>query len=174
MEHGKYTAMLGRKLDERIRASGRGELKVFFDHGTKGESKRTVPYFSEYGTSTTLAFVDIAIVNEKSMEVLVLCEIEEEGANPKKVIGDCFNIFLSDYVCIGGKRYDPRGAHFLLGIRVNERGNAKEKLSELEKRIPAAIRNDALKGIKLRFICGTDTKVLLGRLEKRILGILEV
>jgi len=126
------------------------------------------------GTSTTLAFVDIAVVNEKSGKVLVLCEVEEEGANPKKVIGDCFNIFLCDYVCIGRKRYDPRGAHFILGARVDEKGNSKDKISKLEHRIPTAIKKDALKGIRLKFIPESDPDRLLDRLEDRICKIIGI
>lgn len=110
LEHGKYTAKLGRRLRERIRLTGRRDIKVFFDHGKPGESPRIVPYFGEYCRATTQAFVDIAIVNENTKSVIVLCEVEEEGVNPKKVIGDCCNIFISDSVMIGGTPYDISSA----------------------------------------------------------------
>ena len=174
MKHGWYTAELGRRLNKRVQASSWADLRVYFDHGEKDMSKRTVPYFGEYGTSTTLAFVDIAVVNEQSGKVLVLCEVEEEGANPKKVIGDCLNIFLSDYVSIGRKRYNPRGAHFILGARVDEKGNSKDKISKLEHRIPNIIRKDALKGMRLKFIPVSDPDRLLDRLEDRICRIIGI
>jgi len=171
MEHGKNTAELGRRIRGRIREAGREDLEVFFDHGRRGESKRPVPYFDHYDASTSLAFVDIAVISKGTNRVLVLCEVEEEGANPKKIIGDCFNIFLSDFVRIERRPYDFKGAHLILGVRVHEKGKAARKISSLEKRIPACIKEEALKGIKLQLVPEPDRDILLDRLEDRICEI---
>jgi len=133
-----------------------------------------VPYFGHYGTSTTLAFVDLAIVNTDTKSVLELCEIEEEGANPKKVIGDCFNIFISDFVCIGRKQYDLNGAHLLLGVRVESKGRSSEKITNLRKRIKASVKEEFLKDIELEFVTVHDYASLVSRLETQICEILGV
>jgi hypothetical protein len=174
MEHGKNTAELGRRIRRRIDRAGRKDLEIFFDHGIKNESKRPVPYFGSYGTSTSLAFVDIAVINKDTNRVLVLCEVEEEGANPKRIIGDCFNIFLSDSVWIGKRPYDHKGAYFVLGVRIGEMGRAADKISQLEKRIPASVKQEALKDIKLQFISEANSDALLNRLEGCICESLEI
>lgn len=171
MEHGKFTAELGRKLTARIESADRKELRVFFDHGDSGESMRVVPYFDDYDLSTTLAFVDIAIVDEDTKSVLVLCEVEEEGVNPKKVIGDCCNILISDSVCIQKKSYDVSDATFLLGVKVPERGKSSQKISNLKSRIQDSLREESLRSIKLEFICEPNCRSLINRLETRICGI---
>lgn len=171
MEHGKYTAELGRALRSRLESSVKGHIRVYFDHGSRGQSNRIVPYFGEYKTSTTLAFVDLAIVDTETSSVLVLCEIEEEGANPKKVIGDVLNVFLSESVCVEGRRYDASCSHFLLGAKVDRKGNSAEKICRLRERIEESIKEESRKGIVLEFVTAFDHESLVHRLETRICEI---
>lgn len=173
MEHGRHTANLGRRLRGRIEKSSNKDLRVFYDHGRKGESNRVVPYYDSYDTSTTLAFVDIAIVNTRTAEVLILCEVEEEGANPKKIIGDCMNVFLADSVCIGRRRFDPSGAFLIVGVVAEEKGNASMKAKKLETRIQASSVLGSSKGIKLQIVPCPDPGALLDALEKTILKLVK-
>jgi hypothetical protein len=174
LEHGKYTAELGRTLRRRMESTGREDLQVFFDHGKDGESQRVVPYFENYDLSTSLAFVDLAVVNKNTKSVLVLCEVEEEGVNPKKVIGDCMNLFVSDRVRIGRVDYSIKNAHFLLGTKVGIKGKGGEKVKSLEARIPLLIKDDSKRGIKLEFVTAPDCKELISVLDAKICGIVNI
>lgn len=168
LEHGKYTAELGRRLKARAKSAGKEDLGVYFDHGAAGESQRVVPYFDVYDLSTTLAFVDIAVVNERTKSIIVLCEVEEEGANPKKVIGDCYNIFISDSVCIGRIPYDLSKARLLLGIKIPDKGDSGRKVRKILARIQTTVREDRLKGITIELTCESDYRTLVDRLEGSI------
>ncbi len=169
-----YTAELGRRLTERVKSSGNEALGVYFDHGVAGESKRVVPYFDAYSLSTTLAFVDIAVVNEHSKSVIVLCEVEEEGANPKRVIGDCFNIFISDSICIGGIRYDISNARLLLGVRIPDRGESQNKIRKILTRIQETVRKEHVKGITIEPLCESDYRMLVDRLERHLCDLVGI
>lgn len=174
LEHGKYTVELGRRLRERIESAGREDLQVFFDHGKDGESQRVVPYFGNYDLSTTLAFVDLAIVNKDTKSTLVLCEVEEEGVNPKKVIGDCMNIFVSDRICVGRQPYSINNAHFLLGTKVGIKGKGGDKVKNLEARIPSLMKDEAVRGIRLEFVTASDLRELTRALDARMCRIVGI
>ena len=175
MEHGKYTADLGRRLSEDIKSSGRRDLTVLFDHGRQGESTRVVPYFGDYGRSTTLAFVDVTVANKNTKSVAVLCEVEEEGVTPKKVLGDCFNIFISDYAMIGGTPYDLSHTQIVLGVRASEKGDSRSKVTAMLDRIMSVVKEPYRRDIVLlEPVFAEDNESLVLRLEDRIIEILGV
>jgi hypothetical protein len=114
------------------------------------------------------------VVDSRKRKILLLCEIEEEGANPKKIVGDCVNVFLSDSVCIAGKPYEVEGSHLVVGIAVEGKGTAADKARKLEPRIQACIRKEAQKGIRLELITESDPQALIDKLESHICGLVGI
>jgi len=127
------------------------------------------PYFGEYSTASTLANIDLAVVN-KSKEVKVLCEIEERGASPKKIIGDIVNIFLAEKIMIRGAPHDLDNLYFILGIKVKESGKSAEKADNLEGLIQDKIpklRN------RIKIVCDNNINNLIDKIKEKILDKIE-
>jgi len=177
LNYGEYTRALGENLRKDVKESTNPDLEVYYDHGKKGESCNIVPYFGKYGADTTLSNADLAVVSKTSKKLLVLCEIEEEGAKPKLVIGDVANIFLADKVRIKGNDYNPNNAVFILGVRVEKKGknkNAESKVASIGNLVPKIVKNKSLRGIKVITITRLTYDELIGELEKEICRIIGV
>lgn len=177
MNYGEWTSILGKNLTEDVEKTSNPDLGVYYDHGKKGESCNIVPYFGNYGTDTTLSNVDLAIVSKTGNKLLVLCEIEEEGAKPKLVIGDVTNIFLADNVRIKGKDYKPKNAVFILGVRVEKKGknqNAGSKIASIVNLVPKIVKKKNQRGIKVMTITKSTYEELISELEKEICRIIGV
>lgn len=167
MEHGRYTADLGEKLEEWLRSQDLPDLKVYYDHGRKGLSK-VVPYFGEYSRATTLSFVDFAVVDTACRQALVLCELEEEGASPKKVIGDIGNLLMAEWLCIGGQRYSFDYSHVIVGICVRDGGKSKVKAEAICRRARMMVTPKRLRGLTLRVRANTDCRILVDEVSDEI------
>jgi len=177
LNYGEWTSTLGRNLKEDVKESTNPDLEVYYDHGKKGESYNIVPYFGEYGTDTTLSNVDLAIVSKTRNKLLVLCEIEEEGAKPKLVIGDVANIFIADKVRINRNDYKPKNAVFILGIRVEKKGNnqnAESKVASIGNLVPKIVKKKSLRGIKVMTITKSTYDELISELDKEICRLIGV
>lgn len=59
---------------------------------------------SVYRRDAWLAFLDIAVVSRDSEKVLVLVEIEEAIATPKKLMADVLTTMIADHVTFQSKR----------------------------------------------------------------------
>jgi len=132
---GKITRKLGEELVEYY---GNGEFKVFYDHGDYHDNHVCEPrlYFTrDKGKDYFLAVVDIAILSSDGSKVEVICELEERGATPKKIIGDMIDIFLADKIKIKkhNSKYkdglDIKDCSFILGIV-----ETSKRADELKKR----------------------------------------
>lgn len=177
MNYGEWTSTLGKYLTEDVKKSSNPDLDVYCDHGKKGESCNIVPYFGKYGTDTTLSNVDLAIISKTGNKLLVLCEIEEEGAKPKLVIGDIANIFLADNVRIKGNDYKPKNAVFILGVRVEKKGkkqNADSKVASIGNLVLKIVKKKSLRGIKVMTITKSTYEELIDELEKEICRTIDV
>jgi hypothetical protein len=177
MNHGEWTSTLGKNLKEDVEKSSNPELEVYCGHWKNGESCKIIPYFGEYGTDTTLSNADLAIVSKTGKKLLVLCEIEEEGAKPKLVIGDVANIFLADKVRINKKDYTLKNTVFILGVRVGEKGknnNAESKVASIVNNIQKIVKKKSLRGIKVLTITKPTYEDLIGELEKEICRIINI
>jgi hypothetical protein len=131
MKHGQYTARLGKILTRSLREKVDVDAEVFYDHGDKSEPNvcQPTPYFEKYCAATTLANIDLVIISQNNKEIM-LCEIEEEGANPKKIIGDVVALFLAEGIRIKNEDYrldDFDQIHLILGIVIKRRGKAEDK-----------------------------------------------
>lgn len=155
MEHGQYTAEMGERLEAWLKDQDQPDVKVYYDHGT-GRMSKVVPYFGSYSRASTLAFVDCAVVDASRRQTLVLCEIEEQGASPKKVIGDIGNLLMAEWLCIGGQRYSFHSAHVILGICVKDGGQSEAKAKAICRRLKSMVGPRRLRGLSIHVRAETD------------------
>jgi hypothetical protein len=173
MEHGHYTAEMGAELETWIHSQDYSHMRVYYDHGKRGMSK-VVPFFGRYSRASTLAFVDCAVVDTVRRKAIALCEIEEHGASPKKVIGDVCNLLMAEWLCIGGQRYSFDDAYVILGVCVNTGGQSEEKAKAICRRARRMATSKRLRGLTLRVRTDTDCSTLVaaisGEIERVVRG----
>lgn len=163
---GRYTAELGRRLYARYRDTRHA---VYYDHGRPADPHvcQPTPFFARPSAATTLSYVDLAIVDEANGRVELLVEIEESGAEPKKIVGDVVNLALADGLRIQGRDYPLREIPLLLGLRTPPAGRRAAKARALcrliAERLAAAGRT-----IDLTPIAAADGAGLIQALETEI------
>lgn len=102
MKNGKYTAEFGEELTKELESHS--NFQVYYDHGDRLKLNvgQITPYFRDksYNDSTTLSNVDILITRETNNieKAIILIEIEETDSEPKKILGDIFNLFFAGSV----------------------------------------------------------------------------
>lgn len=156
---GKKTAELAQKLY--------GELaeKLGKDLHPQLVRCEPTPYFGrKCSNGSTLSNVDLAIV-DKNKKVIVLCEVEEQEATPKQIIGDIVNIFLADRIKIQRKNYNLNKMYFILGVKVKERGKSADKAKNLEKRIQGKLPDLS---DKIEVVISDDIDELINNIKKKI------
>ncbi len=167
MDYGAYTRKLGESLVRFLDEHPIRDVEVHFDPSRK-QAGRIVSFWGDFSSATTLSRLDLAVVNIKEQRVLVLAEIEEEGARPKAIIGDVCSLLFADKIRIKSRDYDFSDAVFLFGIKTKERGRSLSKARNLERRILEAIRPEFLRGVALRFVYATDRLELISRLRDHV------
>ncbi|MGD0549251.1 MAG: hypothetical protein ABSA81_01735 [Candidatus Bathyarchaeia archaeon] len=101
------TTRIARKLSERYSSR---PLDVLYSHGERGTDPEEqlgliVCWFGSKDTRDShLAFPDIAVVSQGSSRVLVLIEIEESSAPPKKLMADALTTLIGDHITFQGRR----------------------------------------------------------------------
>lgn len=107
MIQGQWTTKVARKLSERFGSRG---LDVLYAHGQKGEDPEeqlgqiACWFGTKYESHAQLAFLDIAVVSKDSNRALLLVEIEERNAPPKKLIADALTTLVGDHIMFQGRR----------------------------------------------------------------------
>lgn len=167
MKRGEYTRRLGESLTKMLEKENYLKLQVFYDHG-KNEPNvcRPTLYFGEKcSRDTTLSFVDIAVV--ESGKVKVLCEIEEKGASPKKIIGNIVSVLLAEKININNVNLgEPR---IVLGIKVKAKGKSAEKIQELKKKIQNAVKPEFLCKVKqIPIIVNNNIEEVIDNVRKEV------
>ncbi len=166
---GQYTEKLGKNLAQEL--NSKSKYYVYQAHGKKtGENNvyRSTPFFGdEYSTSSTLSFVDIVIVERD--KVKLLCEIEESGAAPKKIIGDIVNILVSNKVHIHGKEYGYDRPQLILGLKVNEKGKSCQKANSIPQELKKLINEPQWSLFKIEIICNGNLTELVKEVESKIM-----
>lgn len=157
----KFGEELVKILDER-------EFKVFYDHGNSQDKHVCEPRL--YFRNSFLAVADIVILNHDN-KVKVICEIEEKGATPKKIIGDIVDIFLADRIrikYIGDCYFD--NPYFILGIIKNTKraDELKKRAQDIKNQIQSIIKQH---GVEIdEPIYKSKTDELWEEIKKKILG----
>ena len=135
---GEMTAVLGRRLAQALAPFG---LDVLYDHGQGEEEavgKPTLWFGSDYGRPTRLGAVDIAVVERERDRALVLFEIEESTADPKRLLGDVFATLFSEHLTMPAQNHRRliAGQHTTLAVLAKIRGpQYRPRLHFLQERI---------------------------------------
>lgn len=178
MKHEELVAELGEILTNVLKKKVDIKAKAFYDHGDKRLSNvcQPAPYFLKYSEATILANLDLAVVLRDSREI-ILCEVEQEGSNPKRLIGDIVSLFLAEGIRVKDEDYwleDFDHVHLIVGIIAKKRESSEDKAKELQKRIEAIIKSKSLEKMEIQFISGTDYGQLIGNLQRTLLAMLGV
>lgn len=161
MGRGVYTGELGYRLYTQYQNT---DHTIYYDHGRDRNSEpnlcRPTRFFDECSRTSTLSYVDIVSVNSKTNSIELIAEIEEGGAEPKKVIGDITNIILSDQVRIRSRDHPSRDYPYsdslamILGVKCNPRGGGEEKTRRICQKLMQI--NERMGNKKMDLICVFD------------------
>ncbi|RLF63625.1 MAG: hypothetical protein DRN33_03750 [Thermoplasmata archaeon] len=166
---GEYTGKLGYSLYKKYLDSAH---TVYYAHSGKENDEPNLchptPFFGECSNASTLSWVDIAVVNKKTDSVELIAEIEESGAEPKKVIGDVVNIMLSEQVRINGKDYGYGDITFILGVKVNPEGDSEKKTRRICKKLAEINEKTGNKNMEIIPLFDSDIKALTRKVEREI------
>jgi len=166
---GEYTGKLGYSLYKKYLDSAH---TVYYAHSGKENDEPNLchptPFFGECSNASTLSWVDIAVVNKKTDSVELIAEIEESGAEPKKVIGDVVNIILSERIKIKDDEYGYRDTALILGIKVNPDGHSKEKTESICKKLAEINEKAGNKKMEIIPIFDSDIEALTRKVEREI------
>lgn len=177
MKNGKYTAKFGEELTKGLESHP--NFQVYYDHGdsSKPNVGQITPYFRDkpYNKSTTLSNVDILITHKTNNieKAIILIEIEETDSEPKKILGDIFNIFLAESVCFQREDFPLDQINLIVGTvvgsddklqKINSISNA---INDLKKQIKGSIFDISIGKIEL--LGDHDLPELLSRIKKNIL-----
>ena len=168
-----YTGALGEELSKYVESRTNGRLLVYFDHGPSRSKKIVAHLGDKPSRANNLSYVDIAVVERigdpvgRPPRVVLLCEIEEEGARPKKIVGDLCNLIFAEGLSVGTSIYHLRGTSLLLGIRTAEDSMSEKKANDLIRRIRQWIDHVTIADIKC--VNGSTYPVLMDAVRKEVL-----
>jgi hypothetical protein len=106
MNNGELTAEVARALTGRFRS----RAEILFDHGNQEiEGPDRVGLIRAWFGDTLnrralLADLDIAVLLPQSNRALLLIEVEESAANPKKLLGDACAALIAEHFTFQRKR----------------------------------------------------------------------
>jgi len=170
MDHGIYTGELGYQLYKRYMDTVH---MVYYDHpgndrNDEPNCSHPTPFFNECSNATKLSYVDIAVVNRKRNSIELIAEIEESGAEPKKIIGDVVNVILSDQMRIKRKNYNYGDFPLILGVNANPKGKSEEKTKRICQKLIRINEKIGNKKIELIPIFDNDLGALIKKIETKI------
>ena len=159
--NGEKTGVLGAELKAILEGGTSSQdtgLKVHYDHERKknreGKWFRAVAYMDELGhpdRATSLSYVDLIVVKGKT--ALVICEMEESGADPKTIIGDVYNLLIADGIRHSDSEYTIEDAHIVLGFTAKEGGRGEEKATLIRDRLLKAFEAGYRRRLSIEVIC---------------------
>ena len=176
MDGGEWTINLGKRIEVRLRGFNDPNLRVFFDYHTVGtedgrKNDRIVSRMSVdglKGRATWLSFLDLAVTYRG--EALVLCEVEEGHSTPKKIIGDTCNLLYADFIKVGRSRFGLNNYQFFYGLAYQDGGQGSIRAEEMQRRITAPIRKDALDRMRIEIVAAPSCEEMIAKLEDKIIG----
>lgn len=160
MIRGPKTESLAKKLEEQIQ-----DYEVYHDHGESGE--RLTVYFGGLASSSRVSYVDIVIVDPKTREVTLMCEVEEREKAPKGVLGDLFSFLLAEKVRIMGTDYHINDTFFVIGLKIKERGKKAVQVKKIKEKLSEVIKPEI--GDRIEIITAGELDELVDVLRREIL-----
>lgn len=169
MKHSLLTGRIGKELSNEFAAKYSG-IELVYDHGGSG-SHTAVPYLGRKAThASTLSQVDVAVLDNRGSQkrAIVLCEIEEEGAEPKRIIGDLCNVMLAKKLRAKGTDHTLYNCVMILALKVERGGMARSKARRLLKVASGLVGNDGIQRKRLEVVCAYDPWTLEHKVKKEL------
>jgi hypothetical protein len=163
-KQGIHTQLLGKELTDSIPEG----YEVFYDHGDL--NGRIIAYYDEYSRATQLSFVDIAVIDKKQREAIILCEVEERIPAPKKILGDIITLILAEKIRYKNLDYVIYSPYLVFGFKVKEKGKKVSQVFNLINRLEDAL-NTSLKS-RVRIITSEELDLLREFLKKEFFEII--
>ncbi len=182
MSSGRRTRQLQEDLCDKYQ--GRPDVSIYWDpHKSDGTEKsgkcRPTAYYGTKCKENRVSYIDIIIT--KDNEVSIICEIEESGADPKKIAGDIVSLLIAEDVSVRKNQHDMKGKQlklndyfFILGVNASEDIADSDRLDEIGTRILQIIQPIIRDGRKFDFIIADNCDELMDKVEKRIDKILKL
>ena len=170
MKHGMYTARIGERLHYEFAGQYEG-IELLYDHGRKG-SHIAVPFLGRRSsTASSLSHADIVVLDKrkKPEKAIVVCEIEEGHAEPKRIIGDICNVLLARKLRALGSDYSLLGCTVILGVKTEPEGMSEAKARRLVKAILRMAKSEVLQRKRITLVCASDFGILERRVRRAIL-----
>jgi len=171
MKDGYYTGKLGLKLFEKYKDT---KYSVYYEHPDERDEPnacRPQTFMNKCSNATSLSWPDIVFLNEERNQVELIIEIEEKGAEPKKVIGDIGSVVLSDQIRITEakeKDYDFGNLTFIMAAKVNPDGSGGEKIELICKRMLELNEELSKREMEIIPIVDGDINELMMKIETKI------
>jgi hypothetical protein len=181
-KHGKQTGEFGRWLYEYLRNSSRyRDLAVFYDHGDKLEDPNVAAIKGFFGSRVTqsnrLADIDVMVASPDK-EAILLIEIEEGQASPKKLLGDVFAILFCNQLAVKvGNRQEyyticPETRLLIASASSSQSGRVEKIDKVIRPRLQQfAGAEDAIRAKNIEFIFGEDVPATVRVLSKKVESI---
>lgn len=169
MKHGLYTAGIGERLHLEFAGQYEG-IELVYDHGREG-SHKAVPFLGRRSSNaSSLSHADIVVLDKrkKPKKAVVVCEIEEGRAEPKRIIGDICNVLLARKLRAVGSDYSLLDCVVILGIKTEAQGMSEAKARRLVKAISKMAKSEMLQRKRITLVSASDFNILERRVEKAI------
>ena len=126
----------------------RAGLQLFHDHTLEGAQHVRCFFGCEPHGWNTLSLVDLLIADRESGKALLIIEVEETGADPKRMLGDVFAVALSEHISVweSGDKQKPVTYEITPETEVwvcfpaTKAGGQRKRAEKLKQRIPQKLR----------------------------------
>lgn len=137
MDRGTRGVQIGPIFEQLSALVAREErLRIYSDHIGKRRQRLWSFFGDEPHRQNLLSSVDILIADSERGEALLVLEIEETGASPKKLLGDVFAVALGEHIAAGGLAYKvTRDTELWVCFPAKAKGSQRGRAEALKDRI---------------------------------------
>lgn len=181
-KHGEKTGIFGKDLYQYCKEIY-PSLSVYYDHGNKEADPNVVAAMGYYGekvrNNNRLTDVDI-LIGSQDKHIVLLIEVEQSTASPKTVLGDILATKMCNKFAVktDNNNHDVYSvtpdSRLLIAFPYKERGNKKQKMEHIERRIlEIKAYRDGISSKNIQFVMGSSIEAVLEKLKIKVEEYLE-
>lgn len=180
-EQGIETGRFGKRLYDYCKSHDL-PYDIYYDHGNKAVDPHVAVPKGFYGERISrknwLVDGDV-IAGSKDGKAILLIEIEERPASPKKILGNILAIMMCNKFAVKVKREQKyyrvtENTHLFLACLYKEKGFGMEKIENLRKRIKEIDGfPEGIPSKNMSFILENNLNKLIKKLEDNVIKFLE-
>lgn len=168
---GRYTRLLGGRLEQLVEREFAGHYRVYYDHKTV-DPDRIITQMGGGGQTDNLSHVDLAIVRtiDNKERLYLISEIEEHKHTPKRLLGDIAAIVMADSVLVGSYEHPLTNLIVILGFVTRKNGKTGPRAKRYVAKFESAMGEgkNGRRGIKCIVISADDGLLLIKEVEEWI------